>query len=529
MSIASDQYHDGLVLAQQLLAAGQCAEALAAIKQVFAEAESGGDKALMSRALVQIAWCCMKLGDPETGLDCLLGSRRLEQRSDDSAEAARTHAIEAFLLLDLGLSDEAFAAAELAVATAEAAGDDAATAFACNVKGVTLALCRQPELGAKLLERAVALAQGAGDEAGPAFHLLNLGFCQIKLADDAETSERPWESRHWLDLAIETNDAAIAAARLCGDAWTLRAALGNGAEYHARCGNLDKAMAYLNASAALPGDAGTSLRIHYLYTLGDVQVRTGRLEEARNTCAQALALAEASGQIDHQLNAVQKLCDVHAALGEFEEALALHRRFHALYVRQSGETTLRRAKVAEIQLESEQLRARAQELSTQVMLDPLTGIANRRSFDHILGRLDGSPYAVGMLDLDYFKLVNDRFSHQVGDMVLRRVARIMVEQIGAHGHAVRLGGEEFALIFPGAVIANASVFCDTVRLAIAQADWSDIAADLAVTASIGLAAGTGVDGGQDLIAAADRRLYAAKTQGRDRVVAFDADALFRVG
>ncbi|MDB5530663.1 MAG: hypothetical protein JWR51_3766 [Devosia sp.] len=529
MPIASDPHHDGLILGRHLLARGQCVEALAATKQVFAQAEGRRDKALMSRALVQIAWCCMKLGDPETGLDCLLGSRRLEQRSADSAEDARTSAIEAFLLLDLGLSDEAFAAAELAVITAEAAGEDAVTAFTYNVKGVILALCRQPELGTKLLARAVALTQGAKEESDRAFHLLNLGFCQIQLADDAEMSERPSEGRHWLDLAIETNGAAIATARLCGDAWTLRTALANGAEYQARCGNLDQAMAYLDASAALPGDPGVSLRIHYLYTLGDVQLRAGRLEDARNTCAEALAQAEMGNQIDHQLNAVQRLCDVHEALGQFETALALHRRFHALYVRQSGETTRRRAKIAEIQLESEQLRARAQELTMQVMLDPLTGIANRRSFDQILGRLDGSPYAVGMLDLDHFKSVNDRFSHQVGDTVLRRVARIMVEQIGVHGHAVRLGGEEFALIFPGAVTANASVFCDTVRLAIADADWSDIAADLRVTASIGLAAGTGGEGGDDLIAAADRRLYAAKTQGRDRLVAFDADALVMAG
>ncbi|MET3896836.1 diguanylate cyclase [Devosia sp. UYZn731] len=528
MPIASAPHHDGLVLARHLLAKGQCVEALAATKQVFAQAENRRDKALMSRALVQLAWCCMRLGDPETGLDCLIGSRRLDQRGDDGDEQARTHAIEAFLLLDLGLSDEAFAAAELAVTSAEAAGEDTATAFAYNVKGVILALCRQPELGAKLLERAVALTQGANEETDRAFHLLNLGFCQIQLVDDAEMSERASEGRHWLDLAIETNDAAIAAARLCGDAWTLRTALANGAEYQARSGNLDQAMAYLDAWAALPGDPGAGLRIHYLYTLGDVQLRVGRLEDARNTCAEALAQAEMGNQVDHQLNAVQRLCDVHEALGQFETALGLHRRFHALYVRQSGETTRRRAKIAEIQLESEHLRARAQELSMQVMLDPLTGIANRRCFDQILSRLDGTPYAVGMLDLDHFKSVNDRFSHQVGDTVLRRVARIMVEQIGVHGHAVRLGGEEFALIFPGAVTANASVFCDTIRMAIADTDWSDIAADLRVTASIGLAAGTGGEA-DDLIAAADRRLYAAKTQGRDRLVAFDADAFVMAG
>lgn len=525
MSIASDQYCEALVLAQQSLAGGRCIEALAESKRVFAEAKADGDRLLSSRALVLMAWCCLKLGQTDLGLDCLLGARRLQQSGDAIAEDARIAAVEAFLLLDLGLSDEAFAAAELALRAAETADDPVTIAFACNAKGVALAVCRQPELGVKLLERAIAMARDIGDDGARAFYLLNLGFCHSKLADDAEAAGDPGLARHWLDLAMETNEAAIAAARLCGDTWTLRAALGNGAEFLARSGNLGRAMEYLDTSAEIPGDPGPSLRIHYLYTLGDVQLRSGRLADARATCIEALALAEMGNQIDHQLNAVGRLCDVHEAMGEFEAALALHRRFHSLYVRQTGETTLRRAKVAEIHLESEQLRARARELTMQVMLDPLTGIANRRSFEHILARLNGSHYALAILDLDHFKRVNDRFSHQVGDTVLRRVARIMVEQIGAHGHAVRLGGEEFALIFPGAVVANASVFCDTIRLSIAEAEWSDVAVDLKVSASIGLAAGIGSEGGRDLIATADRRLYAAKTQGRDRVVTFDADVL----
>lgn len=518
------QRPDRSALSQKLLAEGRCVEALAEAKLGFAEAESQGDKPLMARRLVQIAWCCMKLGEAEAGLECVLGARRLQQYSLSAAEQARTAAVEAFLLLDLGLSDEAFETAELAVSMAEAGDDDAVTAFAYNVKGVTLALCRQAELGAALLQRAVILARDMGDDTGQAYHLLNLAFCQIKLADDAEAAGDRGAGQPWLAQAIGTNDAAISLAQVCGDLWTLRTALANGAEYQARRGDLDQALAALAASAALPGEPGTSLRIHYLYTLGDVQLRAGQLEPARITCGQALTLADASNQIDHQLNAVERLCAVHEALGDFQTALALHRRFHTLYVRQSGETTLRRAKVAEIRLESEELRARANELAMQAMLDPLTGIANRRSFDQILARLDGSPYALGIVDLDLFKAINDRFSHQVGDAVLVRVARIMVDQIGADGHAVRLGGEEFALVFPGVAAAKATALCDAIRCAIAETDWSDIAEGLHATVSIGMAAGVG-----ELVTVADRRLYDAKRQGRNCVVGCDGDALALVG
>ncbi|MGV8951868.1 MAG: hypothetical protein ACOH2M_12245 [Cypionkella sp.] len=334
-----DQQPDRLAQSQTMLANGQCVEALAEAKLGFAEAESRGDKPLMARVLGQIAWCCMKLGQAEAGLECVLGARRLQPQNQSGADQARTTAVEAFLLLDLGLSDEAFETAELAVGMAEAASEDAVTALAYNVKGVILALCRQAELGAALLERAVALAQDAGDDTGRAFHLLNLAFCQIKLADELEAAGEPGVGQRWLDLAIDTNDAALSLARRCSDLWTLRTALANGAEYHARRDDLDQATAMLTAWSALSGEPGASLRIHYLYTLGDVQLRAGQLDLARITCTEALTLAKTGNQIDHQINAVERLCAVHEALGDFQTALALHRDFHTLYVRQSGETT----------------------------------------------------------------------------------------------------------------------------------------------------------------------------------------------
>jgi len=516
---------DPLAESRQWLANGNCLEALAATKIVFADAEMARNTALMARSLSQIAWCCMRLGQAEFGLECALGARRLWERGEHPAELARAAAIEAFLLLDIGLSDEAFEAADYALQTAETSRDDSVIAFACNAKAVTLVICRHTELAAPLLERAIALASATGDEAERAFCLHNLGFCHIKQAEDANHQGEESAGRYWLDLAIESADAAIEAAQACGDLWTLRAALANAAEFQGLRGDLDAALRYLNDWAALPGDPGTSLHIHFLYTQGDILLRAGLPERARIAAAEALALAEASNQTDHLLNAVGRLSAVHEAMGDFATALALHQRFHALYVAQSGEVTRRQAKVAEIRFESEQLRARTKELAGQVMQDPLTGIANRRSFDHILDRLAGTGFAVAIVDLDFFKAVNDRFSHLVGDAVLQLVARILVANIGVHGHAARLGGEEFALIFPDAAIANAAAFCDTVRLAVAEADWAGIAPGLRVTVSIGLAAGDESDAGSELIAIADRRLYAAKAQGRNRLVAHDGDAL----
>ena len=183
------------------------------------------------------------------------------------------------------------------------------------------------------------------------------------------------------------------------------------------------------------------------------------------------------------------------------------------------------ARVEEIRSETDRLRDEASMLAEQVLCDPLTGIANRRSFDQILNRLAGSPIALGMVDIDLFKTVNDRFSHIVGDAVLQRIARILVDQIGPHGHAARLGGEEFALIFPDVAEATAAALCEGVRVAIANTDWSPIAEGLAVTVSIGLAAGRGDVPSGLLLQMADRRLYMAKTTGRDRIISRDTPLL----
>lgn len=516
---------DAFSQATRLLRSGDCAGALAAFRAVYTAAEAGNDTPLMAACLCEMAWSCFKLGLGEEGLEHAASAHWLWERLDDPLEHARATAIEALLLLDVGLSDAAFDLAVEAYTLAEAAADPAVLAFTLNAKGIILAICREAELGAGLLERAVLLAQSDDNLTAEAYYLLNLGFCHVKRAEEFQDMGDYADADQRRDLALTITDRAIAAAEHAGDNWTQRCALGNAAEVLAQRGQVDRALDYLERSAAVPADPGPSLHIHYLYTLGDVLSRAGRLPEARAACSQAFELAEASSQIDHQVNTAQKLAEILEAIGDTKAALELQKRFHALYVRQSGEAARRLARVEEIRSETDRLRSRAAALADQALSDPLTGIANRRSFDQILNRLAGTPFALAIVDLDHFKSVNDRYSHLVGDAVLQRVARELVAQLGRHGHAARLGGEEFALIFPDASDLTAAAFCEGARTAIASTDWSDLGADLAVTVSIGLAAGTGIEPAAALMALADTRLYAAKAGGRDRVVAGDAPLL----
>lgn len=512
---------DGFTRGTHLLRAGLCDEAMVEFRAVYAEARHIPDEDLMAACLCEMGWCSYKLGQTEQALECAMGARGLRQRQGNTTELARAMAVEAIVFLDLGFSDEAFDLSAEAVDLAQAGSDPAILAFALNAKGLVLAVCRETELGMALIERAVALAAEQANIAAEAYYLLNLGFCHTKIAEEAETFGEPGRAIGEREAAIDLSERAIVRAESSGDHWTLRVALCNTAEMLGLQGRHDLALAYLERHSSLPGDPGPSLRIHYLYTLGDIALRSGDLAQASSILEQALALADSTQQLDHQVNSARKLAEVLEIIGDAAAALAIYKRFHALYVTQSGETARRRARIEAIRAETEQWRSRATTLADQALNDALTGIANRRSFDQILNRLAGTPIALAVLDLDHFKSVNDRFSHIVGDAVLQRVARAIVDQIGPHGHAARLGGEEFGLIFPDASEAIAAAFCEGVRIAISCTDWSDMAPGLEVTASIGLAAGDGTAPSGELMQLADNRLYIAKRNGRDRLVLAD--------
>lgn len=505
----------------RLLDKGELNAALRQFKSVYARAEEAGDADLMAASLCQIAWTCYRLGDAQAGLECAVGARWMWRRLGNAREQVRALAVEAILFLDLGLSDEAYELVEEADALAGEVGDRAMSAFADNARGIVLTVCREPALGLEALRRAVAIAETLDAPLALGYYRLNVGFALAKQADAALAQDDAQLADESRALAIAETQRARDIARACGDRWTLRVALCNLAEFHALAGDAALALHCLAQWRDIPGDPGISLRIHQLYTAGMVAQARGELEAARRACVEALEFATANGLVDHQVNAAERLCEILEALGDISAALAMHRRFHALYVQQSGELARRRARAAEIGAETERLRAHAATLANQALSDPLTGIANRRSFDQILDRLAGAPFALAMLDLDHFKAVNDRHTHIVGDAVLQRVARLLVDQLGTHGHAARLGGEEFALVFPDSPAAAATALCEAVRIAIANADWSDLGADLSITVSIGLAVGDGVAPACLLLQQADERLYCAKAAGRNRVV--DAD------
>jgi diguanylate cyclase (GGDEF)-like protein len=169
--------------------------------------------------------------------------------------------------------------------------------------------------------------------------------------------------------------------------------------------------------------------------------------------------------------------------------------------------------------ENSALRLANAKLTEISMTDALTCIPNRRAFndrlaaEESLARQTGAPFSLLLMDVDHFKLFNDRHGHQAGDEALVRIAGTLKGNNRSSDLLARYGGEEFALILPQTRIEAAVAAAERLRGAIEAAvmPWQSI------TVSIGAAAYDPACGAAGLIAAADRALYAAKAAGRNRV------------
>ena len=157
--------------------------------------------------------------------------------------------------------------------------------------------------------------------------------------------------------------------------------------------------------------------------------------------------------------------------------------------------------------------------------DALTGLYNRRYFDEQAAKTFaqavrfGHPLSVMMGDIDFFKKINDNFSHAIGDEVLRRIGNILQTHNREADIVARYGGEEFVIAFPETPLSQAVEHCEKLRGLIENHPWHEVHSALRVTMSMGLGADMTLDSLEKLVAAADEKLYGAKADGRNRVCA----------
>jgi diguanylate cyclase (GGDEF)-like protein/PAS domain S-box-containing protein len=161
------------------------------------------------------------------------------------------------------------------------------------------------------------------------------------------------------------------------------------------------------------------------------------------------------------------------------------------------------------------------ELSDAALTDPLTGLPNRRSFEGEVKKraaeaVPGESDCVAMFDIDRFKLVNDRFGHDAGDAVLQTFARVLRNVIRQDDIIARLGGEEFAVLFPCTEVPQALLVCERLREEMGRTLTEVGSQIIGVTVSGGVSM-LGPRGLEHALKQADRALYTAKRGGRDQM------------
>jgi diguanylate cyclase (GGDEF)-like protein len=170
-----------------------------------------------------------------------------------------------------------------------------------------------------------------------------------------------------------------------------------------------------------------------------------------------------------------------------------------------------------------------EQLSRLAMLDPLTGVFNRRTFEERAEAViaeaarDSRPLSLLAVDIDHFKEVNDEFGHAGGDEALRLVVALMRETLGEKQILSRIGGEEFAVLLPGADEDDARLTAERLRRHLECSPIDVDGRELCLRISAGVATlSPGLESLSPLLRAADRALYAAKRAGRNRVATSSA-------
>ncbi len=311
--------------------------------------------------------------------------------------------------------------------------------------------------------------------------------------------------------------------------------------------------------------------------LSEWLIQTGELQEAEAAIEFALSASKEAAYFPIALRARCSLAELHLARGQHQQAIdvllnlkqlqlerqepapadALLRIHHVLYTAYSAinEPSLALVELAALRkLETarsvESLKARSERMVTRIEAnhsqqkllqqantlashatrleeiahqDELTGLGNRRLLDAKLpiivdkARAAKAPLAVVMLDLDFFKSINDTLGHAMGDRVLVQVAELLRKHTRPGDLLSRTGGEEFVLALPGIAIDAAMVVCERLRLSVSEFHWAALSPGISLTVSAGVACAPEYDM-TTLIERADFAMYRAKRAGRNRVV-----------
>ncbi|HEU4883104.1 MAG TPA: diguanylate cyclase [Longimicrobium sp.] len=474
--------------------------------------------------------------------------RALELQRAQGDRAGEGHSLNALGNVSYHLGDygQALDYYQASLKLREEIGDRVGVAYCLNNVGNIHGQMGESQRALEYMLQALSIKEGA-DPRAAGISMLNVGSAYADLGDD--------------ERALEYMQRAAVRLRETGGRDGEATCLRDIGRIHERRGEVDRALSCYVASLEITRQLGARVvEAETLVPLGSLRVRMGEVDQGLKDLHAALRIAAELGARPQVYAAHEALQAVYESRGELGLALEHFRAFHAAFRDVfNAETNARiksvlvRAEVQQAQREAEilrqkndeltaaydrlrqadeekagllhQLREQAVELERQTREDSLTGVSNRRHLDALLAveweraLRFGRALTVAMLDLDHFKGVNDRFSHAVGDEVLRTVARILRDNTRGVDVVARYGGEEFCLILVETRLEEGARLCDRLRGLVERHDWSALRPGLAVTITAGVAGLHESEAPDALLAAADVRLYAAKHQGRNRVCA----------
>ncbi len=282
-------------------------------------------------------------------------------------------------------------------------------------------------------------------------------------------------------------------------------------------------------------DEATSLLAQVTTRLEEVATYLSSSSDDRRT-----TLGDAESLNSHVMTEVRELTrDVQVAsdlaplqrmVGARLEVLANHvkdfrAREESRFLEHSERTQKMTARVAELEAQTKDLHRNLHLERSRARLDPLTGVANRISFDERLQEeierfaRFRNPVSVLIWDIDHFKAVNDNFGHRAGDRVLREVARCLANRLRTTDFVARFGGEEFVMLLIGTPLAEANRVAEELRNSVASLKLHFRGAPVKVTISCGITELRDGDEADAVFDRADSALYRAKDGGRNLCVA----------
>jgi diguanylate cyclase (GGDEF)-like protein len=514
-------------------------------------AEASGDGVGRARALRSLAQQLLRLGQYGTAITACNDAVVQLDAIEDAAGVCETLTVQAMGLNELGLHDEALQALARARQIAQRLGDKILLYWVHNRSGAVHSSMGNHVNGNECYLRALSMADGMDTEAR--FCILNnLGENAIFWVPALRAEGDKEGAQQALTQALRYIDEALRLARSAAHPFREAICLDNFGMLLALSGDHAGALAMIEKSQAIAAAHGyRSQESEALQHQAQVRLMRGEPTEAIEGLLQALTRALEAGQKPKAMSVHRELTEAYQRVGDFAAALEHYKSFHQLERLAHNEVAATRARMmihhfeldnvrleadnarleaelhrlrsVELEADKRSLQQQAHRLNRHAHEDALTGLANRRYIELRLPQMANlaaqahRPMCVAIAAVDLFKNINDRFGHPLGDEVLRQIATVLRGSVREVDLAARLGGEEFLVAFDGIELASAYRMCDLVRTRVAEFPWDAIHPDLQVTISLGVVERSGTLDHLALLAHADKQLYKAKRNGRNRV------------